>query len=78
MPHENDQLVCAFSTTNSVEADLLKNLFEAEGIPCSLDNPHQAGLAGILEIKGMVFTSHEVRARLLLGKFQNKSQMQEV
>jgi hypothetical protein len=77
MPHDDDQLVCAFTTTSSIEADMLKNQFESEGIPCVLDNAHQAGLAGILEIRGMVVSSHEVQARLLLAKIQQQRQVVE-
>ena len=52
--------------------DLCDEIIREEGIPCELDNRFQAGLTGILEIKGFVVTSHEVRARLLLAKHQKK------
>ena len=68
----NEQLVCVFSTTSFTEAETLRHLIREEGIPCELDNRFQAGLTGILEIKGFVVTSHEVRARLLLAKHQKK------
>jgi len=68
--NNDEQLVPVFSTTSFTEAELLKNVIQEEGIPCELDNQNQAGLAGILEIKGFVLTSHEVRARLLLAKYE--------
>lgn len=67
-----DSLVTVFSTTNFTEAEILRNAILAEGIRCELDNQNQAGLSGILEIKGLVQTPDEVRARLILGKHQKK------
>jgi len=65
-----EQLVAVFATTNFTEAEILRNLIREQGMPCELDNQHQGGLSGILEIKGLVITSHEVRAKLLLAKHQ--------
>jgi hypothetical protein len=69
---DTEALVPAFTTTNLMEAELLRNVVLAEGIRCELDNSHQAGLAGILEIKGLVQTSDEVRARLALAKHNKR------
>jgi Putative prokaryotic signal transducing protein len=68
----DEQLVPVFSTTSFTEAEILRNVIKEEGIPCELDNQNQAGLTGILEIKGLVMTSHEVRAKLLLSKYEKQ------
>jgi hypothetical protein len=67
-----NDLVPVFSTNNLTEAEILRNVVGAEGIRCELDNQNQAGLSGILEIKGLVQTQDEVRARLALSKYQKQ------
>lgn len=67
-----DDLVTVFITTNLTEAEILRNVVRNEGIRCELENQNQAGFAGILEIKGLVRTPDEIRARLALSSYQKQ------
>jgi hypothetical protein len=60
--------VSVYTLANPVEAAILKNFLEAEGIRCFLDGLHQAGLEGLgaLEIKVMVPAGEADRARKLI------------
>ena len=65
---KNDEPVVVFSTPQVAEAEILKNMLESEGVQCQLEGEHQAGLTGILEIRGMVRAWDEDKARMLLSK----------
>lgn len=70
---KHDEPVIAFSTNQSAEAAILKNMLESEGIQCQLEGENQAGLTGILEIRGLVRAWDEDKARKLLDKRHSHS-----
>ncbi len=71
------ELVTIFRTTNSTEAAMYRNALLAEGINCELDNIHQAGLAGILDVRGFVQAADEERARQILDEYIKQTHTDE-
>jgi Putative prokaryotic signal transducing protein len=67
------ELVTVFRTTNSTEAVMYRNALRAEGISCEIDNIHQAGLAGILDVRGFVQAADEERAKQILTEYQKQA-----
>ncbi len=63
---EDLDLVSVYTLKNPAIAEIVKNAFEAEGIPCRLDNESQAGLTGIFDIQVLVRSADAVRARELI------------
>lgn len=70
---KNDEPVVAFSTNQFAEAEILKNMLESEGVQCRLEGENQAGLTGILEIKGLVRAWDEDKARMLLTRHHDNN-----
>lgn len=66
-------IVTVFRTTNSTEAVMYRNALRAEGISCEIDNLHQAGLAGILDVRGFVQAADEERAKQILTEYQKQA-----
>lgn len=54
------------TTRSAAEAEIVKNLLEAEGILCEIDNEMQAGLSGVLPISIRVRPQDAERAEELL------------
>jgi hypothetical protein len=63
---KTDDLVEVYTTTKAPEADLIRNLLEAEGIQCAMNNEMQAGLSGILNIPILVRPEDVERAKELI------------
>ena len=63
-----DDLMEVFSTNDANEAEIIRNALHDEGIKCSIDGEHQAGLTGIIsmEIKIVVRAEDYDRARSYL------------
>lgn len=68
------ELVTVFRTTNSTEAVMYRNALRAEGISCEIDNIHQAGLAGILDVRGFVQAADEERAKQILTEYKQAAE----
>ena len=47
---DRQELVPVHTAQDSVEAEILKNALEAEGIPCSIEGEHQGGFSGVPSI----------------------------
>lgn len=67
----SDDLERVYYTTNVLEAEFLKMTLEGEGIRCLLENEHQAGLTGVLEIKLDVASSDAVRAKEIIEEVRH-------
>ena len=49
-----EKLITVYTLNDPTQAELIKNLLNGHGIPCSLDGEHQAGFAGCMSIKVLV------------------------
>jgi Putative prokaryotic signal transducing protein len=56
-----------YTTNNTSDAEILKNVLEGEGIECELDGENQGGFVGVLDVKILVRASDEERARRVLA-----------
>lgn len=58
-------LVTVYTVSNAIEAEIIKNALEDEGIRCEIEGGHQAGEAGLIgiEIKLQVPEDDAERAR---------------
>ena len=66
----NDELVTIKTVSNPVEAEIIRNALNAEGIACMIGNENQAAFAGVgaLEIEIMTRAGDADRARKILQK----------
>jgi hypothetical protein len=60
-------LVTVYTTNNSVEAEVVKNFLEAEGIEAQVAGESQAGFAGVLDVPVLVPAADVDRARELIA-----------
>jgi hypothetical protein len=51
----SDDLVAVYSVSNPVEAEIIKNALEAEGIRCFIEGENQAGEAGLIALQIRLF-----------------------
>jgi hypothetical protein len=65
-------LVTVYTVANPIEAEVIKNALQAEGIRCFLEGIEQAGIIGLmaLEIKVEVPAGDADRASRLIEKHQ--------
>lgn len=63
---DTSELVTVYTTNNAPEAEVIKNLLEAEQIQAVIANETQAGFTGILEIPILVRAENVERARELI------------
>ena len=63
-----DELVTIETVSNPVEAQIIRNALNAEGIACQIGNQNQAAFAGLgaLEIEILVRAEDADRARKIL------------
>ena len=59
--------VVIFTTNNSVEAEILQNALEAEGIKCELGGENQGSFVGALGVNILVRARDETHARQVLS-----------
>jgi hypothetical protein len=66
----NDELVTIKTVSNPVEAEIIRNALNAEGIACMIGNENQAAFVGVgaLEIEIMTRAEDSDRARKILQK----------
>ncbi|HLW67517.1 MAG TPA: DUF2007 domain-containing protein [Gemmataceae bacterium] len=64
----NDELVTIETVSNPVEAEIIRNALNAEGIACEIGNENQAAFPGLgaLEIEIMTRAEDADRARKIL------------
>lgn len=74
---DSTELVTVFTTNNAPEAEMIKNLLEAEKIPCEIANETQAGLSGILKIPVFVRAADEKRAIELISSHGKRGALPE-
>jgi hypothetical protein len=58
-----EELVTVYTVTNPAEAELIRNLLVAEGIPAEISGENQAALTGVLEIAILTKAIDADRAR---------------
>jgi hypothetical protein len=63
---DSEDLVTVYTVNSAAEAEIVRNAFKAEGIPCEIGGETQAGLTGVLEIDILTHVSDADRARKLL------------
>jgi hypothetical protein len=63
---DNEELVTLTSVSIPGEAEVIKDVLEAEGITCFLDGELQGGLTGVGEIRIIVHADDAERARSIL------------
>jgi hypothetical protein len=59
--------VVIHTTSNPAEAEILKNMLEADGIRCELEGENQGSFVGVLNIRLLVRAWDEDRARELIA-----------
>jgi hypothetical protein len=73
---ELTDLVTVYTVADPVQAEIIKNALNAEGIRCFLDGLHQAGETGLLafDIKVQVPAGDADRARKLLEAHEPRTE----
>lgn len=68
------ELVTVYTVANPVEAEIIKNALEAEGIRCFVENEGQAGEIGLtgLEIRINVPATAAERARVFIEEHERR------
>lgn len=61
------ELRTVFTTRDQMRADMIRMALNEQDIVCEIENEHQAGLAGVLEMKVNVRAEDEDRAKEVLG-----------
>ena len=61
------ELVTVFTAYDEMNAEVVKVALEAEGIPCFIENQHQAALSGVLPAELQVRVVDEDRARKIIA-----------
>lgn len=72
MSRKDEELVRVYTTTDLSEAELLQNALKDEGVRSMLENPHQAGLSGVLQIGILVREEDADRARKIVKQREPK------
>ncbi len=63
---EHDDLVTVYTLQDAMQAEIIKNYLESEGIPCAIGNENQAGFTGIFEVDILVRAEDSDRAEHLI------------
>lgn len=63
---DTEELVEVYTTTQELEAEVVRGRLDAEGIGATVAGASQAGFAGVLEVKVYVKASDELRAREII------------
>lgn len=68
-----DDLVTIYTVSNAIEAEIIKNALEDEGIQCEIEGGHQAGEAGLIgiEIKLQVRPADAERATAFIKEHEH-------
>ena len=61
--YRSDKLVTVHTVNDQLQAEIIRNGLDANGIPCELDGSHQAGLTGIIKIGLLVPSSFAKQAK---------------
>ncbi|MDA7977260.1 MAG: DUF2007 domain-containing protein [Pirellulales bacterium] len=69
---DKDELVTVYTVTDAVEAEILKNFLNAEGVKCDIDGEGQAGFTGAVEIGILVRAIDADRAESLIRSREPK------
>ena len=65
-----EELEVAYTTNNSIQAEIIKNFLVDEGIPCQIGGERQMELTGIIEVELLVHESDVERARDLIAQHE--------
>jgi hypothetical protein len=76
MEPQEQELVTVYTVANAVEAEIIKNALEDEGIPCFVEGGLQAGEAGLagIPVKIDVAVADAERARLFIEEHHQDHQ----
>lgn len=69
---DKNELVTVYTVSTPVEAEILKNFLNAEGIACEVGGEGQAGFTGITEIEILVKAIDADRAAALIRSHENR------
>ncbi len=67
-----NELVTVFTVNDPIEAEILKNFLNAEGIACQIAGEGQAGLTGVMEIELLAKAVDADRAEKLIRQREPK------
>jgi len=67
---EREDHVVVYTLNDELQAEIIKNALNAEGIACEIEGGHQAALTGVLEIRILVKLEDEDRARKLIASHE--------
>ncbi len=75
----SDELVTVYAARDAVQAEIIKNALEGEGMRCFLEQEDQAGLAGLMNIsvKVQVPASEAERARRFIRDHERSHSEEE-
>ena len=68
---DRQELVPIYTAQDSVQAEILKNALEAEGIPAAVEGEHQGGFSGVLLLRLFVREPDAERARAFLASHEH-------
>jgi hypothetical protein len=68
------KLVSVHNTRDVLYAEVIAAALEGEGIRCLVDNEHQAGLTGVLEVHVLVAAEHAEQARKFIEEHEANRQ----
>ena len=67
-----NETVAVYTTNFQLQADILKNALEQEGIKCQVDSEGQGGLVGLTQIRLLVHAADAERARQILEEHESR------
>lgn len=70
------ELVTVYTVSNEIEAEIIKNALEDEGIRCEIEGSHQAGQAGLIgiAINLQVPAADAERARAFIKEHEDRGE----
>jgi len=63
----DEHQVVVYKTNDSLQAEIVKNALESQGIHCGIDGEGQAGMTNVLEIRITVLAEDEKTAREIIA-----------
>ncbi|MCA9114799.1 MAG: DUF2007 domain-containing protein [Planctomycetaceae bacterium] len=64
------RLIPVYSSTDVGRCEVIRATLEAEGIPCEIENEHQAGMTGVFEVRLFVRDVDEAAARAFITEHE--------
>ena len=67
-----DELITVFTTRDIFQAEMIRMALSEEGIKSRIENEHQAGLSGVLDVKVYVMSDDAERAKQLVADLERE------